>query len=329
MGRADGIFKIKMTENAFVPIEISSGALSAKIIPYGASLCDLRLSKVDRPLILGFGNPHDYVRHRDHYFGAIIGRYAGRIAGGRCTVEGKPLCLDINAPPNHLHGGKNALAHLPWSLEKHTAQTVILTLESPDGDNGYPGHISVRAIYEIIEPKTLRLTITAKTDKATPLNFAHHPYFNLDGRRDCRAHELTIAADDYLPADAQKLPTGDIIQVAGTEYDFRTAKKLSVAPPLDNTFCLNRHHALKFAARLSTQNGISMEVWTTQMGLHIYDAEQIKGDLLGLRGRHYALHAGIAMEAQNWPDAPNNLDFPNTIYDPTSPYMQVTEYRFK
>jgi len=227
-----------MTDNAFLPVEITDGNLSAKLIPYGASLCDLRLSGIDHPLILGFANPADYERHKQYYFGAIIGRYAGRIANGRCSVEGQPLELDINAPPNHLHGGKDALAHRVWTLDQQTDSSVTFIIESPDGDNGYAGHVDVRIGYEILRPHILRVTITAETSHPAPLNFTHHPYFNLDGKSDYQTHKLTIAANEFLPCDNNNLPTGNIADVANTEFDFRTPKKLRNIPPLDHTFCL-------------------------------------------------------------------------------------------
>jgi len=177
-----------------------------------------------------------------------------------------------------------------------------------------------------LRPHILRVTITAETSHPAPLNFTHHPYFNLDGKSDYQTHKLTIAANEFLPCDNNNLPTGNIADVANTEFDFRTPKKLRNIPPLDHTFCLTQNETLKFALRLAASNGLSIEVWTTQVGMHIYDGQYIQNNLPGLEGSQYGPRAGLAIEAQNWPDAPNHQHFPSAIYSPSKPYVQIIEY---
>jgi aldose 1-epimerase len=313
--------------------EITNGRLTARLIPFGASLVDLRLESVDRPLILGLADLADYPRH-GLLFGAVVGRHANRIGNARVEIEGERYALEANEPPHHLHGGANGFAVRDWRLKWTSAAAAVFELFSPDDDAGFRGNLTVTAIYRILPPATLSLTLEAATDQTTIVNLCHHPYFNLDGRPDVSTHELTIAADRYLPSGPDLLPTGEIAAVAGTRFDFREPHRLTNVPrAAGETF--NHNYCLAdaprpdpvFGARLHAAE-LTMELWTTQPGLHFYEGYRIANCPTGLDGRHYGPRAGLCLEAQNWPDSPNHADFPSAILPAGALYRQVTEYRF-
>lgn len=322
-------------QEPFSPIRIRNEVMSAKLIPYGATLLDLRLAHVEHPLILGFEDPIDYKRHQHFYCGAVIGRFANRIGQGACKVDGVPIQLERNNHPNHLHGGSQGFASQCWRIVEQDDNAVEFILESPDGDENYPGDLSISARYQICNVATLKLSVTARTNRTSPINIAHHPYFNLDGGADILDHQLQIAAENYLPCDENLLPTGEISPVSDCAFDFRSER--SIRSPqteqtsvYNNTFCLNQktNSQVQFAARLTGKSKIEMEVWTTQAGIHFYDGYKLGHCPSGLDGRRYGPRSGLCLEAQNWPDSPNHAHFPNALLSPGETYHQVTEYRF-
>ena len=315
-------------------IEIRQNELLARIIPFGASLIDLRLEGVTAPLILGMA-PERYVTDSHLYFGAVVGRHANRIAHGRAVLNGKVLEFDTNVPPHHSHGGHDGFSRRVWAVSGSSRSHVCFLLHSPDGDQGYPGDLAVTACYDLLPDATLRIIYEAKATADTILNMCHHAYFNLDGRDTVDEHLLEIAAPTYLPCDATVLPSGGPTPVAGTPFDFRNARMLGVpaglgVQPYNNTFCLAHApvNPIDFAARLTGSTGLSMEVWTTQSGLHLYNGYRIAECPSGLEGRNYGARAGVCLETQNWPDSPNRPEFPSSILRAGDVYRQTTEYRF-
>ncbi len=312
--------------------QIGNEALTAWITPFGAALTDLRLRGWPRPLILGFEQIEDY-RDTDHYSGAVIGRHANRIAHGRATIDGQTVMLPCNGGAHHLHGGATGLAKQDWTLESAEPAAVTMTLLSADGHEGYPGDCRLTVRYEVLEPATLQLSFNAVADRTTLVNLCHHPYFNFSGEPTIVDHHLEIAASTYLVSNEELVPTGEIRRVDGSSFDFRRPRRVGEprpAPGFNNNFCLatSPRRAPQFAARLSVPNGPSMELWTTQTGLHLYDGYKLRPNQRGLDGCVYGPNAGLCLEAQNWPDSPNHPDFPSAILPAGEVYRHATQYRF-
>lgn len=314
---------------------IAGGGLTARIIGWGAVVQDLRLDGHDAPLVLGFENFDDYPAHSP-YMGAIAGRYANRIRGGRFSIAGERHQAETNFLGKHtLHGGAKGFGKRVWSVADSGADFVTLTLHSPDGDMGFPGALDATCTYRLKIPGTLSIELTATADAATLCNLAHHSYFNLDdgGRGDTLGHRLMIAAGAYLPVDDELIPTGVVQPVDGSEFDFRTARTIrgKSGTAFDHNFCLAaaRGPLRQAAWAQGAQSGVEMEVWTTEPGLQFYDGARVARDVPGLGGRRYGAHAGFALEPQIWPDSPNRPYFPQAILWPGQIYRQTTEYRFR
>lgn len=315
-------------------LHISDGTLSVSILPYGASLVDLRHSSWDHPLVLGFPNRQDYV-DAPHYSGAIVGRCANRIADGRPIIDGTEYQLDRNVGSFHHHGGKTGLARRDWIITDHQADRLELTTESPDGHEGYPGNLSVSAVYDLPSPGVLRLSVTATTDKPTILNLCHHPYFSLSPPALADGHKVTIPAERYLVSDDELVPTGEIAHVEGTNLDFRQARAPMaengmVPDVLNHTYCLadSVRETVAFAGRLEAANGPAMEVWTNQTALHFYNGYRLPENLTGTYGRRIGPYSGVCMEAQGWTNAPCHAHFPSVELFPRQVYRYDVEYRF-
>ncbi|MCT8266551.1 galactose mutarotase [Afifella sp. JA880] len=317
-------------------VTIAAGELSADIITYGAILRDLRLLHMPHPLVLGFCDLDGYL-NTDAFLGATAGRVGNRIAGGRFTLDGREIELDVNDPPNHLHGGKASFGRRPWRIMSHDETSVILGLVSRAGESGYPGTVEVTCRFELLPPATLRITYLGRTDEPTLLNLLHHSYFNLSGADDILDHSLMIPAQSYLPANENEIPTGEVRGVEGTPYDFRKRAKIaerrgSEKTVYDANFCLaeHRHEDPRHAASVWNDNGeLEMQVWTTEPGIQLYDGYKLDLPVKGLEGRPYGAHAGLCLEPQLWPDAPNHEGFPSAVLRPGETYRQVTEFHFR
>lgn len=323
-----------MPDGAPVPVlRIAAGDLCAEIIAWGAVLRDLRLAGRPHPLVLGFDDFDAYPAHSPH-FGAICGRYANRIAGGRFTLDGRAHQVERAAGEAHaLHGGPAAgFGRRLWRVVEHAPDALLLAFDSPDGDGGYPGAVSVTCLYAIAPDNRLRIVLQGTTDAPTVLNLAQHSYFNLDGAADVSGHRLTIPASTRTHTDAALIPTGDLVSVEGTPYDFRAGRALSEpdAPVYDTNYVLapERRPEPAFAARLQGGTGVAMELWTTEPGLQFYDACGLNVPVAGLDGRRYGPRAGLCLEPQIWPDAPNHPHFPSAVLRPGETYRQITELRF-
>lgn len=315
-------------------ITLKKGPLEASVLTYGAIIRDL---KVDgQSVTLGFEDLQSYLDHSP-YFGAVAGRCANRIAGGNLTVDGVRYQLDLNDNGrHHLHGGSQGFSARNWQLEQHDKASVLLKLVSEDGDMGYPGQVEALLRYTLTGAGALRVKLTATTSATTPVNLTQHAYFNLDGSADILDHTLEIAADRYLPVDEALIPTGEIRKVAWTPYDFQEGRKLRRKPGeqgvlYDHNFCLADApgQELAFAAALEDGAGSRrMEVWTTEPGLQLFDAEGMDVPVPGLAGKRYGAHAGLCLEAQRWPDGVNQKEFMDVLLRPGETYSHVTEFRF-
>lgn len=310
-------------------VTLRAGSLEASILTYGATLRDLRLA--GRPLVLGLNCLDDYVTH-GAYFGALCGRYANRIAGGRFTLDGTPYQVTCNERSRtHLHGGAIGFDKRIWTIDELTADSLLLSLVSPDGEEGYPGTVTLKARFSLLPSAVLSLSITAVTDAPTLVNIAHHSYFNLDGSADVLAHRLQIIGEDYLPVDGHGIPTGDIVPVAGTDFDFRNLRPIVGPQTYDHNFCFAagpRAEPQLAAVLEGATSGVSMELWTTEPGLQFYDGSGLGLPFAGLDGRRFGPHAGLCLEPQRWPDSPNRPEFAGARLAPGETYHQRTEFRF-
>ena len=312
----------------------NDAGLSADIMTYGATLMAMRAPDRDgrfASIVLGFDTLEPYLAGTP-YFGATIGRYANRIARARFELDGTAHTLAANDGRNHLHGGAIGFDKVVWNATP-LSDGVKLSYVSADGEEGYPGELSVDVAFRLTGDNRLIIDYRATTTKPTHVNLTHHSYFNLSGdaSREITGHELTIDADRYLPIDAELIPTGDFDDVAGTPFDFRSAHMIGARIDADNvqlrmgggydhTFVLNKHTpgALARAAKVSDpQSGRAMEVWTSEPGVQFYS-----GNTLAARC------TGFCLEPQHFPNSPNEPRFPSTILRSEREYSSRTEFRF-
>ncbi len=307
---------------------ISNDRLSARILPFGASLADLRLLECNRPLVLGYADARAYPDH-DMFFGAVIGPYANRISGGELTIDGQRVVLETNDGAHHLHGGSAGFGQRVWSVERAGPSWIKLSIESRAGDSGYPGSLQASVTYSL-DGSILRLDLEAQADRAMPVNLCHHPYFNLAGRGDAGDHQLEIHASHYLPARQDLIPTGEIAPVAGTQYDFTVSRALRDAwcdgIHYNNTYCRPAGTDHWHAASLKS-DGLRLDLHTNQPGLHFYDGYKINGNTPGISGEVYGPCSGLCLEAQDWPDSPRRSSFPQVILRPGQTFHRFIEYR--
>jgi aldose 1-epimerase len=322
-------------------VVLASERAEASVLELGATVRDLKIRRRDgrwQRVVLGLNALDDYIRHSPN-FGNIVGRYAGRIGKGRFVLDGVAHQLPLEPGRSFcLHGGnRTGFGKRPWRMLHHDVASVTLGLVSPDGDNGFPGTLTVTCRYALIGA-TLRIEISATTDRATVVNFAHHSYFNLDGSVDVRDHNLEVRANLHAPTDADLVPSGALAPISGTPLDFRTPKPVRSAGPIDHTYLLRRDRSepagpdglvLAHAATLAAPDAsLSMAVWTTEPALQVYDGAKVSVPVPGLSGAAHGAHAGLCLEAQHVPDSPNLPHFPSTTLRPGQVYRQRTEYRF-
>jgi aldose 1-epimerase len=307
-------------------VSIGNEGISARIITYGAILRDLALPVNGRlrSVVLGFDGLGAYLG-QGAYIGAIAGRYANRIAGGRFTLDGKAYQLNLNeGGKTHLHGGKMGFDRKLWTVATATADAVSLALHSPAGEEGYPGAVEALCTYRIIDPLGLAIELTATTDAPTVINLTGHSYFNLDGGGDIRDHRLMIPANEYLPVSGDLIPDRGAVSVVGTAFDFRTMRPIRDSVHYDNTFVTSwqRSAAPRLAARLASATGdLAMDLLSTEPGVQFYDGAF-------LDAKPYGGYGGLCLEPQCFPDTPNHPEFPSCVLRPGATYRHIIEHRF-
>ena len=300
-------------------------------------------------IVLGYDNLAAYVANSP-YFGAIVGRYANRIARGHFTLDGATYTLAVNNGPNSLHGGLRGFDKVVWNarpFQSQEGQAVALDYTSANGEEGYPGTVKTTVTYTLTPDDRLIVDYLATTDKATPINLSQHSYFNLTGNasRDILGHVLTINADATTPVDSTLIPTGQIAPVQGTPFDFRTPTAIGARVDqrqntqirygngYDHNWVLNRSgaapDALVLAARVvEPTSGRTMEITTTEPGLQFYSGNFLDGSNIGKGGVVYHFRYGLALETQHFPDSPNHANFPSTILRPGQQYRSRTVFKF-
>ncbi|MCG8511342.1 MAG: galactose mutarotase [Rhodospirillales bacterium] len=326
----------------------NANGLVARITDYGGILTEMHVPDRDgnaADIVLGFDSLAPYL-DRHPFFGAIAGRYANRISRARFDLDGETYQLEANQGPDfvhHLHGGKQGFDKKVWDAEtSESADGASLTLSyvSEDMEEGYPGALSVKAVYTLAEDNSLSLDFTAETDKATVVNLVNHSYWNLSGAGsgDILGHKLRLNADAYTPTDNASIPTGEIATVEGTPYDFREEKPVgrdmalltSTIGGYDMNFALNGEAGtLRTAAEVfDPASGRVMEVLTTAPGVQFYAGFKMDGSLTGKNGAKYAACAGLCLETQHFPDSPNNPNFPSTVLRPGEVYSHRMVWTF-
>jgi aldose 1-epimerase len=297
-------------------------------------------------VVLGFADVAGYVANPGPYFGAIIGRYGNRIAGGKFTLDGKQYTLPVNNGPNSLHGGTVGFDKRIWAatpVQKNGEVGLVLTHTSPDGDQGYPGTLSTTVTYTLTDRGAIRVDYRATTDAPTVVNLTNHSYFNLagEGSDDIYDHELTLNASRFVPVDATLISTGELAPVAGTAFDFRRPTAIGArirdaetqlvhGRGYDHTWVLDRTGGgLSLAARLAEpRSGRTLAVYTTEPGVQVYTGNFLDGSFAGTSGRAYRQGDGIALETQHFPDSPNQPQFPSTVLRPGQTYTSGTVFQF-
>jgi aldose 1-epimerase len=321
----------------------NANGLACKVITYGAAITELHVPDRGGKLgdvVLGFDNLPQYIKESP-CFGAVCGRVANRIAKGRFVLDGKTYALAINNPPNTLHGGNIGFNKVVWQAE--AAETpdgpaVAFQHTSPDGDQGFPGTLSVRMTYTLTNANEIRFDYEATADRATPVNLTNHSYFNLACRGDILGHRLQLKARQYTPADSALIPTGAIADVAGGPLDFTTSKPigrdLKGIPGniggYDHNFVIDGGgRGLVLAARVyEPVTGRALEVSTDQPGVQLYTGNSLDEKLVGKRGAAYRPHCAFCLETQHYPDSVNEPRFPSTILRPGETFRSATIYRF-
>jgi aldose 1-epimerase len=317
----------------------------AKVIEFGAILSEWWVPDRDGRagnVVAGFDDLGQYLNGHP-FFGATTGRYANRIAKGRFTLEGKEYTLATNNGPNALHGGLKGFDKQLWKSEplraKAGEQGVRFTYLSKDGEEGYPGNLSVSVTYTLTDENALAIDYSATTDKTTIVNLTNHSYFNLAGSGDILNHELRVNADRYTPVNEQLIPTGELAPVTGTPFDFQQTTKIGARfnqltnnpRGYDHNLVLKRKGpGLEAIAWVNEPtSGRRMEVLTTEPGMQLYTGNFLDGKLTGVGGVNYKQHSAFCLETQHFPDSPNHENFPSTLLRPGETYRTTTVYRFQ
>jgi aldose 1-epimerase len=324
----------------------NTAGMRVRILTLGCIIARLEVPGRDGKsanVVLGSDSVAGYL-HRSPHFGAIAGRYGNRIAGGRFAIDGTEYQLDINAPPNTLHGGRHGFDKVVWQAECHDGGTLVLRYLSPDGDAGFPGNLAAEVTYRLGLANDLRIDYTATTDRPTVVNLTNHSYFNLagEGSGDVLNHIVSIDADCFTPTGATQIPTGEIRSVEGTAFDFRqpTAigerirmadEQLLIARGYDHNWVLRESasDAPRQAARaFEPWSGRILDVLTDAPGLQFYTGNGLDGTLIGPAGRAYRQSDGFCFETQRFPDAPNQPGFPSAVLRPGERFRSTTIFRF-
>lgn len=325
-------------------ITLRRGGMSCSVLTLGATLQSLVVPDRDGDpvdVVLGYETVEEYL-NQDAYLGAVVGRFANRIAKGRFTLNGKEYSLAVNNGPNHLHGGVVGFSYLVWTVEELSEGRLTLSLTSPDGQEGYPGNLTVRVTYLLTE-NALELRYWAKSDQDTPCNLTNHSYFNLSGQGSGPVldQEVALMADYYTPADPTSIPTGELAPVAGTPMDLRQSApiglhiedpfdQLTQAKGYDHNYVVDGPMGTlrPFARCVSHRTGIVLLGETTLPGVQFYTANYLQEGRRGKEGAVYAPRHAFCLETQFYPDSPNQPTFPDPILSAGKIYDHRTRFTF-
>ncbi len=321
----------------------AAGSIQCAITNYGARLVSCIVPDKDahnKDVVLGYDTLAAYCQQSEDYMGAIVGRCANRIACGRFTIAGKEYHTTQNEGANTLHGGTTGLHARLWTVAAQTKESVTLTLQSPDGDEGFPGNLSIEVTYTVSTNGTLAIRYRAITDAPTPVNISNHAYWNLngEGHSTIEDHELQLNADAYTPVDAVLIPTGAIIPVEGTPFDFRTARTIGSrigSPDIQLEYGKGYDHNWALAAHdgpavvlCATGSGITMRLFTDAPGLQFYSGNGLDGTRTGKNDHTYEYRSAVVLEPQAFPDSIHHGNFPDVVLAPGAVYAREDVYVF-
>ena len=319
--------------------------MEVHIMNYGAIITKIIVpdkNEVMEDVVLGFENVADYIKDSP-YFGAIVGRYGNRIAGGKFSLDGKSYTLAAQNNGQHLHGGLKGFDKKVWKTIGKKDGSITLSYLSVDGEEGFPGNLEIQVTYTLNEDNAISMDYIAKTDQATVLNICNHSYFNLSGnaKRDVLDHVIQLNAPHFIPVDKVLIPTGEVKSVKGGPFDFTSPKKIGLDINAANeqiAFGSGYDHCYAFdkapgaygkIARVEDPiSGRIMEVFTTEPGVQFYTGNHLNGRLTGKNGAVYTKRSGFCLETQHYPDSPNKPNFPSTVLRPGETYTSKTVYQF-
>lgn len=349
LDKSDFETEIDGKHNTLYTISNENG-MTVQITNYGARLVSVWVPAADgvfRDVIWGYPDIDSYLNAKDKYSGPIVGRYGNRIGKGQFSIDGTKYQLVVNENGNQLHGGPRGFSTQVWDGRQFTDaegnQAVEMSYFSKDGEEGYPGNLTVKVVYSVTKDNGLKIGYEAVADAATIINLTSHVYYNLHGTtaKSTDSHVLTIDADYFTPTDAQLIPTGEFESVEGTPMDFRNGaaigngmdrfdyEPIKFGNGYDHNWVLNKKSAYGKAGEVyEASTGICMEIFTDQPGLQFYAGQGMDGKEVGKRGEVHNKRSGIALETQNFPDAPNHDNFPNAVLRPGEKYTHNTVYKF-
>mgnify|MGYP006290715871 CR=1 FL=1 len=334
-------------ESIFLYTLENSKGTKVQITNYGAIVVSIFVKDKDGrfdDIVLGFDNFQDYIKD-DSYFGAIVGRYANRIDNGKFTLDGVNYELAKNEGDNHLHGGEKGFNKKVWDAKaiNNNEPKLKLSYLSKDGEEGYPGNLNIDVTYTLTAKDELKIEYYATTDKITIINVTNHSYFNLkgEGKGDILDHFINIKADRITQVKEGLIPTGELKDVSGTPFDFREARKigaridaddqqLDLGPGYDHNWILNDwdESLQKVVTLYEPHTKRFMEVLTTEPGMQFYTGNFLDGTIIGKDKKPYKYRSGLCLEADHFPDSPNNPNFPSVVLEPNDHYIHTTIYRF-
>ncbi len=343
--------KISITESPFGNYEgkpvtaytlTNANGMQVTVINYGGIVTKIitpdRNGKMG-DVVTGFESLEGYLQKGVPYFGALVGRYANRIAHAQFSLKGTANTLDSNDHGNSLHGGNKGFDKEYWNIEKQGGDSSLrLTYTSRDGEGGYPGNLSVAVVYTLTADNSLRIDYTPRPQRSTPINLTSHSYFNLSAGKDSTilGHTLQLNANSFIPVNEKLIPTGEIKAVNGTPMDFTKAKQIGkdineVKGGFDHNWILDKkgNELSQAAVLFDSSSGRQMEVWTTEPGIQFYSGNFLDGSLADTKnGAKYVLHGALCLETQHFPNSPNEPSFPSTILKPGETYNHTCIYKF-
>ena len=341
---------VKLTSQAYGEFEgqpiteytlTNAHGMQVGIINYGGALTKIITQAKDSSwgdVLTGYDSLSGFTQTANPYFGALIGRYANRIAKGTYKVDGVEYHAALNNNGQSLHGGLKGFDKVVWTATPLAGDSSLqLNYESKDGEEGYPGNLKVQVVYTLTEDNGIKIVYTATTDKTTVINLTNHAYFNLSAGKSLtiKDHVLQINANQYTPVDTVLIPTGESLDVKGTPMDFTQAKRIGddldkVVGGYDHNWILNKAEGLQEVANVyDPLSGRSLTVFTTEPGLQFYSGNFLDGTLTHTKkGIQYKKHGALTLETQHFPDAPNQSKFPSTLLKPGETYTHTTVYKF-
>jgi len=319
--------------------------MSADFTNFGGRIISLIVPNKEGKMtdvVVGFNSVKAYQESSEPYFGATIGRYGNRIAKGNFSIDGIAYHSPNNNGPNMLHGGTKGYQNVVWDAVKLNDSTLQLTYLSADGEMGFPGNLDVKVIYQLTADNSLKITYTAQTDKKTVVNLTNHAFFNLNGEGSGTIldHHLQIVANTYTPVDSTLIPTGELVEVKNTPFDFNVLQQigkrineeneqLKNGKGYDHNYVLNGNEKGKHAAKvIGDKSGIMMDIYTDEPGLQFYSGNFMKGNNIFKSGAKDDFRTAFCLETQHFPDSPNQKNFPSTLLKPGERYNTVSVYKF-